>query len=76
MGPAVGSGGIDGRRRLLAVPFESPLDMPCTKAPVGDRERGSVHERALELGLEPAGDNLREYGGGGAEGTPVDGFGD
>ena len=47
--PALGSGGIDGRRRLLDVLFESASDMPGV--PVCDRERGCELERELEFEL-------------------------
>jgi len=63
------SGGMEGRRRLLLVPFESfesRLDRRCTEILVGNWEREFALERHLdpELSLEPAGDRAGEYGGG------------
>ena len=55
-GPALGSGGIDGRRRLLDVLFESASDVPG----VCDRERGCELERELEFELS-LGDGERAY---------------
>ena len=58
------SSGMEGKRRLLVVPFESRSDKPCTEMPVGDWEREFDLERGLdlELGREPTGD--RVHGGG------------
>lgn len=66
------SDGMDGRRRLLAVPFESWVDVFSIKVRVGGSERESERSQDLnvELSLEPAGDSVREYDGGGTS----DGF--
>jgi len=57
------SRGMDGKRRILVGASESRLDMSCVL--VGDREREFELERdpGFELGLKPAGDRLRKYGG-------------
>ena len=46
-------------RRLLVGTFESRLDMVCAEVLGGDWKHLD-----LELGLEPAGDLVRERGGG------------
>jgi len=67
------SGGMEGKRRLLALRFESRSDKPCTEMSTGDWEREFDLERDRELGREPTGDGVHVYGGGEEEGTS-DGF--